>query len=309
MNKLWHSLLIAVLFAPYSSSAMQPTAIINGLAVYRLGEGEPVFLMPYPHASGGSSMAAHPLADILLELGRSVVTFDPPGAYHSTREPLVTMTEMLDCAFETLDHFGLTGAIDFAGHSMSSFCALAFAVDHPEHVHRLVLVGSLSGWPAVRKWGLPHNWKWWRDREYWQCLFWGTRIAVGLGNLAVHKRLDHLVDQASYVDQQYVTPLALDSGDRRRPLPARSNWFDQVRRAKLDYLPQLGQLDLPVLIYVGRYDPQTPVVMNRQLHENIAISELVIFEHSGHSPFVEEAGLFTRTLGDFLLDRVTPGLP
>lgn len=309
MNKLWRSLLLVVLFAPCSSVAMQPTAIINELAVYRLGEGEPVFLMPYPHASGGSSMAENPLADILLNLGRSVITFDPPGSYHSTREPTVTMSEMLNCTFETLDYFNISGAIDFAGHSMSSFCALAAAVDHPDRVRQLVLVGSMSGWPAVRKWGLPRNWKWWRDREYWQCLFRGARIALGLGNLAVHKRLDHLVDQASYVDQKYVSPLDLNKGDHRRPLPARSNWFDQVRRAKFDYLPHLHQLDLPVLICVGRYDPQTPVVMNRQLHENIPGSEMVIFEQSGHSPFVEEAELFAHTLKEFLPGEDTRDVP
>ncbi|MFC1618827.1 alpha/beta fold hydrolase [Candidatus Neomarinimicrobiota bacterium] len=300
MNKLFYGLMLVVSSTLVPVLSMEPTANINGLAVYRLGEGKPVFLMPYPHASGGS-MADNLLADILLGLGRSVITFDPPGAYHSTRAPAVTMGEMLNCTSETLAYFDIAGPIDFAGHSMSSFCALAFAIEHQDRVRELVLVGSMSGWPAVRRWGLPQNWKWWRDREYWKCLVWGTRIALGLGNLAIHKRLDHLVDQASCVDRQYVSPLSVNRGDRRRPLPARSNWFDQVRRAKLDYFPQLNQLGLPVLICVGQYDPQTPVIMNRQLHERIPNSELVIFENSGHSPFIEEPAYFNQVLETFLI--------
>ncbi|UCD38602.1 MAG: alpha/beta hydrolase [Fidelibacterota bacterium] len=304
MNKMMRKRFLPILFVISGLATpvymIEPAAMIDGLAIYRTGTGEPVFLMPYPHASGGSSMAEHPLTDILTGLGRSVVTFDPPGLYHSTRKPSMELAEMLDCTLETLAYFGLVDSIDMMGHSMGSFCALAFAIEHQGRVKRLVLVGSTSGWPAVRKWGLPHNWKWWKDKEYWQCMYLGTRIALGRGNLEIHKRLDHLVASVSYVDPQYVPEPDIKEGDKHKPLPVRSDWFDHLRRTKVDYQGKLHLLDLPVLICVGKHDPQTPPVMNRQLHEGIANSELVVFDKSGHSPFIEEQEAFTRVLEVFM---------
>ncbi|TFG59689.1 MAG: hypothetical protein E4H36_13340 [Spirochaetales bacterium] len=82
---------------------METPAMVDGLAVYKTGEGEPIFLMPYPHASVTEPMAETELAKILVGMGRSVITFDPPGIFRSTREPLVTMEEMLSCTGEK-DH-------------------------------------------------------------------------------------------------------------------------------------------------------------------------------------------------------------
>ena len=81
-------------------------------------------------------MAESSLSAILLGLGRSVISFDPPGAFRSSRPPEITMDEMLGCATETLDRLGIEGAVDLVGHSMGSFCALALALDHPESCTR-----------------------------------------------------------------------------------------------------------------------------------------------------------------------------
>ena len=73
---------------------------------------------------------------------------------------------------------------DFTQGAAPTLRALALAIEHPERVRRLVLVGSVSGFPAVQRWSIPHNWRWWRDREYWQALWWGFR----LGSICVSRR-------------------------------------------------------------------------------------------------------------------------
>ncbi|MAG13254.1 MAG: hypothetical protein CMN78_01525 [Spirochaetales bacterium] len=274
--------------------------INNGLAMYKTGNGPPVLLMPYPHASGGSSMSESVLANMLVALGRTVITFDPPGLYRSARQPRISMDEMLMCAEETLDRYGFTRRIDVMGHSMGGFCALAFAIERSERVKRLVLIGSTSGWPAVKKWGVHKHWKWWRDREYWQSRFWGTRIMLGLDNLAVHKRLDYIVDYASYVDKSLVAPLGVLPGDRKLPAPARTHWMSYLRKHRVDYRNSLPSITGPTLICAGRYDPQTPPAMNEELHRGIPDSCLVFFDSSGHSPFAEEPEKFSTILEDFL---------
>jgi proline iminopeptidase len=50
----------------------------------------------------------------------------------------------------------------------------------------------------------------------------------------------------------------------------------------------LGQVQAPTLLLVGRHDPQTPPACSLELAAGIEDAKLCIFEHSGHSPFIEE---------------------
>src|SRR6185437_618992 len=63
---------------------------------------------------------------------------------------------------------------------------------------------------------------------------------------------------------------------------------------------RLGQLDMPAIVLWGRHDPagdpSRAVVLNRQLPRG----RLVVFEDSGHLPYVEEAERFNAILADFL---------
>jgi hypothetical protein len=91
---------------------VEPVSVIDGLAVYAVGSGEPVLLFPYPHGHTVEPMAQGPIARALAEIGRMVVSFDVPGAYRSTREPVGDMGEMIRSADETLDRLGIDGPVD-----------------------------------------------------------------------------------------------------------------------------------------------------------------------------------------------------
>ena len=90
---------------------VDPVSVVDGLAIYAVGHGEPVLLFPYAHGHTTEPMAQHPLASMLAGLGHTVVTFDVPGAYRSTREPTGDMAEMIRSADETLDHLGIQGPV------------------------------------------------------------------------------------------------------------------------------------------------------------------------------------------------------
>ena len=285
---------------------IKPFTIHNGLAVYQLGDGPPILLFPYPHASTMRPMAKGKLAMLLAELGRRVITFDPPRLFRSTRPMQGDMAEMLGCATESLELCDVAGPVNVVGHSMGGLCAIGFTLEHPELVRRLVLVASLSGWPAAFRWSVPHNWSPWRDRAWWQCMGLGFRQMVGLGNLAVHTRLDNLVKQASFVNDSYIELWEIEPGDEHRPPPPRSKWLNTVRQ--VDYKIRLSEIRASTLVLVGRYDPQTPLPCSQELQAGILDSRLVMFEHSGHSPFIEESQRFTETVGRFLLQaRGSPG--
>jgi pimeloyl-ACP methyl ester carboxylesterase len=229
---------------------IEPVSVSEGLAVYAVGSGQPGLLLPYPHAHTIAPMAQGPLAELLVGLDRTVVTFDVPGAYRSTRDPVGDMDEMLHSADETLGRLGIEGQVDMVGHSMGGLAALAFAIERPERTSRLILVGS----PAAARWGLPgsryHIW----DRDYWHVIFWGIRINAGRGDLALHNNLQNLIEGASYQNKSLFTPLEIDAEDHNKGVPVRMIWSTNMYR-RLSYADRLGSVRTPTLAVVGRHDP------------------------------------------------------
>jgi len=278
----------------------EPISVEDGLAVYSAGSGEPVLLFPYPHAATIVPMVQEPLAEILVGLGRRVITFDVPGAYRSTREPVGDMQEMIDNAAETLERLDIEGPVDVVGHSMGGLAALAFAIEQPERTNKLVLIGTFSGFPAASKWGMPGSLWSVTDVDYWKLIVWGIRDKLGTGSLATHKKLQNLMEAASYYDKSFFTPLGIDADDYEKGVPIREILWGKNMLRKLSYADRLGSVAAPTLVLVGRYDPEGPLPCSLELHRGIPGSQLVIFEKSGHFPFVEETERFTLSLDTFL---------
>jgi proline iminopeptidase len=67
-----------------------------------------------------------------------------------------------------------------------------------------------------------------------------------------------------------------------------------------DVRPQLGNIRVPTLVLAGRHDWVTPVGESEQLAERIPDAQLVVFEESGHMPFIEEQDLFVETVKRFM---------
>jgi proline iminopeptidase len=280
---------------------IEPSAVVDGLAVYSVGNGEPVLLFPYPHGHTTEPMAQGRIAEILVAMGRTVVTFDVPGAYRSTREPTGDMDEMIRSADETLDRLGVEGPIDVVGHSMGGLVALAYAIEHPERTRRLVLVTSLSGFPAAARWGFPGSAFRPYEPDFWRIVLWGMRLNAGRGDLALHKRLQNLMERTSYHKKSFFEPAEIDQEDHEKGVPIRTIWSRNMY-TRLSYADRLGEVQAPTLILAGRYDPEAPLPCSEELKRGISDAHLVVFEHSGHSPFVEETSLFARMVEAFLND-------
>jgi proline iminopeptidase len=65
-------------------------------------------------------------------------------------------------------------------------------------------------------------------------------------------------------------------------------------------LPHLHSIDCPTLILVGRDDFICPPSRAQSMHELIPQSRLVVFEHSGHFPWIEEPGIFAQAVKEWL---------
>jgi len=282
----------------------EPTSVVGGLAVYMIGNGPPVLLFPYPHGHTTESMADSPLARILTELGRTVITFDVPGAYKSTRTPTGDLEEMISSADEALDRLGIHDQVDIVGHSMGGLVALAYAIERPERTNRLVLANSMSGFPSAARCGFPGSAFKINEPDYWRIIVWGIRLNAGRGDLALHKKLQNLMEGSSYHNKSYFNPVGIDDDDYEKGVPIRTIWSRNMYK-QLSYADRLGEVKAETLILAGKYDPEASVQCSEELLQGIPNGQLFIFEQSGHFPYIEETDLFKQTLETFLIEKET----
>ena len=67
-----------------------------------------------------------------------------------------------------------------------------------------------------------------------------------------------------------------------------------------DVVPRLGEIGVPTLVLAGRDDFIAPPSQAERLCQGIRNAELVVFEHSGHYPYVEEPEAFFAAIRDWL---------
>lgn len=283
--------------------ASRPYAIEDGLAVYRVGAGEPILLMPGPHRFQRPGLrSADALIDGLVGLGRQVITFDPPGSGHSTRRARLGMAEMYQCTDEALRVGEAPPAVDALGHSMGGLTLLAYGLDHPGRIRRMVLVGTGTGGRAYLT---ATGALWNRSHPRFARLAVLGSLHLMLRRLGSERVLNNFVTRQSFHDPDLAEPDTVTLVDWLRPAAGRADWHRVAKR--LDYTARLDEFHAPVLVVCGRHDPQYPPVCSAQLAAGIRGTRLRYFERSGHYPFIEEPGAFWAAVGAFLTgDAATP---
>lgn len=117
------------------------------LQILEAGEGEPLVLL---HGSGNSAVAMLPLMEQVH--GRRVIAVDRPG--YGLSEPTNGLREQprrtgVSVVLGLLDALGLDRA-DLVGNSTGGFWSLWTALDRPERVRRIILVGATPLLPGTR---------------------------------------------------------------------------------------------------------------------------------------------------------------
>jgi len=67
----------------------------------------------------------------------------------------------------------------------------------------------------------------------------------------------------------------------------------------VEYTDRLATIRVPTLILVGDHDESDPS-LSQAMHEKIAGSKMVIFPKAGHMTFVDDTGMFIKTVDEFL---------
>jgi len=271
----------------------------DGLAIYRVGAGAPMLLMPGPHRLARAGFQA---TDVLIagltNLGREVITFDPPGSGRSIRPARLSMGEMLDCADEALDVGGFSTPVDAIGHSMSGLAVLAYAIERESRVARLVLIGTGSG---GRSYLAADGALWNRSHPHFWCMAALGVLHMVWPRLGAEHLLMNFIRRESFVDARLADVTPISVSDWLRPREGRTDWHQVARR--LDYAPNLSRIRVPTLILCGAHDPQFPPACSEELARKIQNAELAFFERRGHYPFIEEPDAFWSAVSRFIAAR------
>ena len=272
---------------------------VNGVSlVYdEAGQGTAfVTLHGGPGMSGRSSDWAtfQPLTDRYR-----LISYDQRGSGESEgAEPYshAQMVEDLEALRQTLE----LGKMVLLGGSYGGFIALEYALTYPQHLHAVILRDTAAS-----------------NR------FQGTSKdkAMQSGFPMDEETLDRLFSGQVHDDQDFrdsyamIQPLYTVERDPEREarqlakIPFRyqtHNWAFSRNQPGYDLVPRLGEIQVPVLVTVGRHDWITPLEASEELAAHLPNSELVIFEHSGHSPQAEEPERFLETVRTFLDRHLSP---
>ncbi|MFF2697014.1 alpha/beta fold hydrolase [Streptomyces cyaneofuscatus] len=286
---------------PTGLPTMQETTYdIGGRSIFaaETGDGPPVLLL---HGGGPGASGVSNYARNIVELAKEyrVIVPDLPGYGRSTKgvDGSDPFGHLADGIRGLLDELGLEKA-HLVGNSYGGACALRLALDTPDRVDRMVLMGP-GGIGTTRSLPTPGL---------------NSLLNYYTGDGPSRQKLEkfirnYLVFNAADVpdaaiDERYrasIDPEVIASPPLRRPSgpnALRTVWkMDFTRDARLSRLP------VPTLVLWGAQDRVNRPSGGPMLAERMPNCDLYMAANTGHWVQFERAELFNRLCADFLAGR------
>lgn len=181
----------------------------------------------------------------------------------------------------------------FAGHSTGGMLGLLYAINYPQSLQSLVVVGAAASDYTKTKDCIYHP-------EHPQFSY--------MQQLIEDLKLPHLTKEERTTLSTERTKLSLYRPDQyetyfSKPIyktmaASRMNYFSKEFRS-FDLREQLASVTTKTLIICGKHDVQCPVAYSLQIQESIKNSSFIPFEHSNHYPFLEEEEKFSSVMTAF----------
>jgi pimeloyl-ACP methyl ester carboxylesterase len=263
----------------------------NGIrfAYRRFGRTEGTPLVFIQHFRGNLDNYDPAITDPLAE-DREVIVFDNAGVGGSTGAPKNTIEAMARDAEAFVDALGLQH-IDLLAHSMGGYVAQQMAVDRPELLRKIVLVGTgpRSGeGMAVRT---EYTASLFVKKYEPQDLMWGPIFFTSseAGQVAARQYFERTHLRTADRDAPVVPEAAAAHGIAARTWGAAGG--------SQDYLKQITQ---PVLVVNGSNDIVVATVNSYILQQKLPNARLILFPDSNHGSHFQYHDIFVRETKAFL---------
>lgn len=259
------------------------------------GEGPAVILIHGggPGAYGYSNYRKNlkPLA----AMGNRVIIIDLPGygqsAYRGTEGGM--FGPAAEATVELIDHLGI-GKASIVGNSLGGGTAIRTALDHPEKVDKLILMGPGGSLPSTATFPSEGLLRMFNFYE---------------GEGPTLEKLDKVIDLLVY-DRSSITPELVAERLKTAMLPgtmanpplrgAGTNRKNDLWREDLE------KIDHPTLLIWGQEDRVLPLDLAFHLLKRIPNADLHVFSKTGHWAQWERADEFNELVGAFLANPVRP---
>jgi 3-oxoadipate enol-lactonase len=242
------------------------------------GRGEVVVLA---HAIGMDHRMWDDLAG-RLEADHRVVRFDARGHGKSPvpKRPY-SLEGMAEDALALLDRLGI-GRAHWVGLSMGAMIGMAFALEHPERLGRLVLANTTGSYGP-------------EGRAMWQA----RAKAVADGGLAA---INDMVMSRYFSEDFRAAHKDIVATTSRRFLATPAEGYlgccDAI--AELEYTRDLPRIRARTLVIAGAADAGTPPAMSEAIAHRIPGSQLAVIPGAAHLSAVEKPAEFAALVRGFL---------
>ncbi len=224
------------------------------------------------HGAGGTHL--YWSAEVRRLPGQAVYAPDLPGHGKSGRRGQQSISGYADSIQEWLAALGIHSAV-FVGHSMGSAIALTLALDHPQRVIGLVLVGGGAKLKV------------------------SPQLIEAVESPSTYLSAVHLVVDWSFsaAAPQKMRELAEKRMAETRP----SVLFADFKACnEFDVTDRLEEIQKPTLVLCGAEDKMTPPRYSQYLAEKIADASLVVVPQAGHMVQLEQPRRTLDAIQDFL---------
>jgi len=231
----------------------------------------------------------------IADAGFRVIAPDLPGYGYSAkpRDFLYTINAQARMVAGLLKQLGLQRAT-LVGSSYGGAVAAAIALDYPDRVEKLVLVGAVTNnkptkYMLMRLFGSP------LIGDILSPLVVGSRRLLRLRMKRVYDRHECVLDER----RVYARHLPLRAAATHRAI------IRTVRRWDADRIQRDAHLiSQPTLLLWGENDSEVPLHDGEQLQNRIEDSRLIVFRKCGHLPHEEFPQAFIEVVADFCSDLI-----
>ncbi|MCL2339310.1 MAG: alpha/beta fold hydrolase [Actinomycetia bacterium] len=253
------------------------------------GSGEAVLLI---HGSGPGVSAWANWQKILptLSAQRRVLAPDMVGFGYSDRPAGLTynMEVWTQQVIDFLDALQLD-QVDLVGNSFGGALALSLAIEHPQRIRKLVLMGSMGvNFTLQPDDGLDAVWGYTPSLE-------NMRKLIKL--FAWNPQLQNDENLARMRYEGSLQPGFQESFGSMFPAP-RQRWVAAMAKHEA----QIPDIQQPTLVICGREDRVIPMETSLKIFSLIANAQLHIFGHCGHWTQIEQTDRFVQLVENFLAE-------
>jgi proline iminopeptidase len=253
------------------------TADVNGTTLHytRIGSGRTALVL---HGGLGLDQSLYRSLDPLasqLEL----IYYDHRGNGRSGRPSLdtLTMQQWADDGADLAAQLSDDDKVVIIGHSYGGFIAQELALRHPDRVAALVLLATAPGQLGTDEEPAPEGPPVPAEFEEMLTSMPETDVdyAAALGRLFSA----YFHGPVPVGVERQLEATIFDAASMRRGFEELGSWSSVDR---------LHTLEMPALLVVGRHDAFTAVPQSDRIAQRLPNAEMVVLEHSGHFPWLEE---------------------